>query len=400
VTGTVNGIPAAQINVWGGISGRPDNIKYLDGSESIKNDLIGQASNLINCQTGMAGNSTAGWVLGSWVAGMPSLYQGAERARDPSGAWSPVGANPICLSQGAPATTANQWAWGGQYPGGNATFSVAYTEALIPVAPLTRVCGSGWVAHHRCEVDLYVEFLRADGSAAGSSIDSSPGEVGGGNSLGGWRRLKVFAVAPSDAVAMRLLFAKRNTAAGQANSYAWMVLPMIERAGALQTVPSEYSPSAATSHAQLGLIGAADVSQNAFTDTKETKAVGSMVIGTGGVGNPYLVVKAVKVLYTPMIDCIAMITAVFDFEQPPDIDPADYNILCLDPGQLAQPLMDMHRSTGTFRTVRAQNGNIMDKRAVSLSAGVQYEFSLTVAPVDPWPITLHNPVLIYEIIKR
>ncbi len=261
------GVVSASIADWSKVTGRPSNVAGLIGNEDINNAKLGQASNLINCQTEMAGNSTAGWSLGSWVAGMPSTYQGAEMAREPSGIWCPVGANPICLAQGAPATTAHAWTFGGQYPGGNATFSVAFTESLIPVSPATtkRVCGSAWVAHHRCGVDLYVEFKRADGSVTGGSMTNSPGEVGGGRSLTGWRRLAVFADVPADAVSMRLLFAKRNTAAGQTSSYGWMVMPMIEVAGPLQEVPSTYSPSAATSHSQLGAVNTADIAAGAVT---------------------------------------------------------------------------------------------------------------------------------------
>lgn len=42
----------------------------------------------------------------------------------------------------------------------------------------------------------------------------------------------------------------------------------------------------------------------------------------------------------------------------------------------------------------------MDKRVVSLSAGIQYEFLLTADTVDPFSMLAHNPVLIYEVIKR
>lgn len=228
--------------------------------------MLGQASNMINCQTEFANNSTAGWAMGSWVAGMPTLFQGAELSRDPAGNWVPAGGNAICLAQGAPATSANSFVWGGQYPGGNATFAVAQTESWVPVQPLTRVCVSAWVAHHRCGVDLYAEFKRSDGVGTGGGMSTSATEVGGGKSLAGWRRLAVFAEVPADAVAMRLTFAKRNTDVGQSNSYAWMSMPMIERAGSLQTEPSAYSPSAATSHAQLGLIGTGDVADGAATD--------------------------------------------------------------------------------------------------------------------------------------
>lgn len=362
--------------------------------------MLGQASNMINCQTEFANNSTAGWAMGSWVAGMPTLFQGAELSRDPAGNWVPAGGNAICLAQGAPATSANSFVWGGQYPGGNATFAVAQTESWVPVQPLTRVCVSAWVAHHRCGVDLYAEFKRSDGVGTGGGMSTSATEVGGGKSLAGWRRLAVFADVPADAVAMRLTFAKRNTDVGQSNSYAWMSMPMIERAGSLQTEPSAYSPSAATSHAQLGLISTGDVEVNALTDHGIARFVGDITIGTNGVGDPNLVVKVVRASYTPDVNCVVMLSVIFDYEQPPDVDPADYNILCLDPLQAAQPVAINHRNTGIFRAVRTQNGNVMDRQKVVLSAGITYEFSLTVAPVDPNPITLHNPVLIYEVSKR
>lgn len=247
--------------------------------------MLGQGSNLITCQTEFPGNSTVGWVLGSWVAGVPTTFQGAELARAPTGEWVPSGGNAICLAQGAPATTANNWVAGGQYPGGNVMFAVAYTEALIPVEPLTRVCASAWVAHHRCEVDLYIEFKRVDGSPTGGNVVNSAGEVLGGKSLSSWRRLAVFAEAPADAVAMRWLFAKRNTAAGQTSSFGWATQPMIERAGQAQTVPSAYSPSAATSHAQLGLIQTGNVAAGAATEVYETTATSVAVTTVAGVPN-------------------------------------------------------------------------------------------------------------------
>lgn len=270
------GVVSASIADWSKVSGRPVNVAGLIGTEDINNAKLGQASNLINCQTEMPSNSTAGWSMGSWVAGVPTLYQGAELARDAAGSWAPAGANPICLAQGAAATTANAWTWGGQYPGGDTTFAVAFTEAPIPVQLPARVCGSAWVAHHRCGADLYLEFKRADGSATGGGMDSSSGavDVSGGKSLLGWVQLKVFADVPTDAVWMRLLFAKRNTLGGAASSFAWMAMPMIERAGPLQTVPSAYSPSAATSHSQLGAVNTADIAAGAATEVLQVEFLG------------------------------------------------------------------------------------------------------------------------------
>ena len=349
--------------------------------------MLGQASNLINCQTEFANNSTAGWILAAWRADVPMLYAGAELARDASGTYALVGCNPICLAQGEPTS------------GGDVVASGAYTQAPIPVSPLSRVCASAWVACHRCSVDLWIEFKRVDGTGTGGRFASTVGEVQGGRSLSGWVRLAVFADSPADAVAMRLLFTKRNTAAGQTSSYAWMTMPMIERAGPLQTEPSTYSPSAATSHAQLGPVRASDVPANEFTEAHEFKRAGDFTVASGSAG---VVSKLVSATYTPMIDCLVLISVVFDYEQigSMDPDPAGYNMLCLTPAQVASPLRPLHFGTGTHRGVRTLNGNIMDKRVVYLSAGIQYEFSLTADTVDPFSMLVHNPVLIYEVIKR
>jgi hypothetical protein len=194
-------------------------------------------------------------------------FQGAELARWPAGDWVPSGGNAIVMRQGVPATTADTFVWGAAYPGGDTTFGVVYNEKLIPVEPDKRYCASAFVATHRCNADLYLEFHKADGSiTTGGSMDTSVPVFTGGRLLSGWDRLRAFGIAPADAAGARLLFAKRNTLAGNADSYAWMTQPMIEMAGSLQTEPSAYSPSAATSHAQLGLIGTFDLGADAATE--------------------------------------------------------------------------------------------------------------------------------------
>ncbi|WP_338413535.1 hypothetical protein [uncultured Sphaerotilus sp.] len=291
-------VVSSQRADWLSVGNRPENVAALVGGEDINNAKLGQASNLINCQTEFAENTTAGWDMAGWIAGQNPIYLGAELARDATGAWCPIGGNALTVAQGARVTGDDA-----------AIFGVALTSKLIPIEPGIRYCASAFVAAHRCFAALHLEFKTAVGGNTGGGASATTTEVGGGKSLSGWQRLSVFATAPADAVAVRLLFAKRNTWAGQSNSFGWMTRPMIELAGAAQTVPSAYSPSAATSHAQLGVINTGDIAPGAATEVRQVNAPGPVLCGSLSGANKLVISLPA---FTPTESGKVIVTASFD----------------------------------------------------------------------------------------
>lgn len=255
-------------SAWGVVSNAFTNTNQLVDGANLGGTatMQGQAANLINCSTEWVENTTEGWELGVWVTGKSAIHIGPELARDPSGAWVPPGSNALCVVQGARVTSSDTFPWGGNVAGTDATiFAVAYTGRMIPSISGRRYCISAYVAAHRCHVALHVEFLNAASQVIGGNSVATSAEIVGGRDLLNWTRLALFEVAPTGTVAMRLLWAKRNTWQGQADSFGWMTRPMIEVAGPQQTVPSDYSMGVISSHMQLGAVQTSDVAAGAVT---------------------------------------------------------------------------------------------------------------------------------------
>ena len=78
-------------------------------------------------------------------------------------------------------------------------------------------------AAHRCQVETFVEWYRADGALAGISWSGRTTPGSGGQAATGWSHVGSKAVkAPADAAYGLLQFRKYDTQPGQGDSYAWI----------------------------------------------------------------------------------------------------------------------------------------------------------------------------------
>lgn len=246
----------------------------LDGSLLVLGDQTtpwgDSATNALPNTEFSAGN-TDGWTLGGWITGKPPTYIGLEGVRDPTRTWVPAGIDAVVIVQGARVTAADTYTWGAPSGGTDRTIvGVAYSEQLIPVIPGDELMASMWVAAHRCQVGLYLEFKDVNGAGVPGSKGpawTTAANVVGGKTLATWQRLSVADTVPANAAYARVLFAKGNTLSGQTDSLGWMCRPQLSGATAGQTDPGDYTPGGARNARQLGYLGDLDATKGAPAGT-------------------------------------------------------------------------------------------------------------------------------------
>ncbi|ENN85573.1 Fibronectin type III domain protein [Rhizobium freirei PRF 81] len=123
--------------------------------------------------------------------------------------------------------------------GGSLAGSLKYA---VPCVPGEWFETTAYVSAHRCQVELYIAWIGADGTEVGySSTGSNTNNAiaGDANNPDLWLRLRVTGAAPANAVAASILIRKRDTQAGGADSYAFINKPMLCRipAGATEATP-------------------------------------------------------------------------------------------------------------------------------------------------------------------
>jgi hypothetical protein len=101
---------------------------------------------------------------------------------------------------------------------------------------------SCYVACHRCESTLYIEWLNAAGArisfSTGTSYNAGAGS-NGGTDLANWARLTATGTAPAGTQSVRLIVQFEGN--GNGTPYGWLIRPMLERKRATQTLPSEWN---------------------------------------------------------------------------------------------------------------------------------------------------------------
>jgi hypothetical protein len=206
------------------------------------------SGNLLS-NTEFSGKSTVGWAHG----GAATVSFGTESQRDASQPYAPLGSDAIFMQQI------------GIIPGGDMVAARDLIPEITPVTPNVRYEFSGYVAAHRCNVQVYLEFFTSSMVAMVPAPQWAGSVLTGGQQLDQWTRATVFGVAPAGAAYCRPLIRKLNTVAGQPDSYCWLLWPYLGIAGADQTVPSEYSPGVPSSHQQLGPVKTADLGISSVT---------------------------------------------------------------------------------------------------------------------------------------
>lgn len=133
----------------------------------------------------------------------------------------------------------------------------AYVDTWFPPASATEnayYLASAYVAGHRCDVSMSVQFENAAGSVLGYGSAGDPtcysGQAGGGQNLSGYKRIYIYGQAPAGTTLARVLIRKYNTSSG-ADSWLFLLRAMLEEingaaVSAGTAVPSPWAPCSPT----------------------------------------------------------------------------------------------------------------------------------------------------------
>lgn len=173
----------------------------------------------------------AGWILqdapGGWAGG------GALERNTVGDTWRPINMNNI-----------------GKYGGGSPTSGeiLSIRSDIYPATEGKRYMFSAWIAAHRATAFVQIIFLNAEETVALGTVTSSVGNINsvvnnGGQNLNNWNFCHTTndagAVAP---VGTRKVYVRvLGQGTSQAYPYLWMVRPMLEEVGPMQTMPSTWS---------------------------------------------------------------------------------------------------------------------------------------------------------------
>lgn len=115
----------------------------------------------------------------------------------------------------------------------------------IPCDPGQNYEFSAYTGAHRCQMQIILIFLNASGTQIGgaSAGELNNAQAAGGQTLGTWKRLFGWGVAPAGSASMRLLVRKSATLPGQSDSYGIFTMPSISAVGPNVTRPSAWGPS-------------------------------------------------------------------------------------------------------------------------------------------------------------
>lgn len=217
---------ARELRRWSGASWDAVATLGADGS----NLNVGLGVNLLP-NTEFGGGSVIPIVLG-WN---PSGCTFTPLRQDD--AWRPASAQCLELVQGV--RNGNEFDVGADVylNGGYNTRSTG-----IPVIPGKRYELSGWVAAHRADSSLGINFFDANDNYVSGGGSGWATRKSGGRDLAGWEHAVCFSTAPANAVYATLIWRKSDTDAGESTSYGWLCQPYFGEATAVQTVPSAYSP--------------------------------------------------------------------------------------------------------------------------------------------------------------
>ncbi|MBV2150192.1 hypothetical protein KRZ98_18310 [Sphingobium sp. AS12] len=138
------------------------------------------------------------------------------------------------------------------------------------------------VAAHRCQVQVYLLFQNAAGSALSTPSNGAITPSTGGSNLGSWTQVGFKGQAPADAVKARLYLRKHGTLSNQADSWAWFCRPQVRPTFANAPTPCSYSPGSggavaaalsATVNTQAVAIATASSTLSSLTSTVSGQGV-------------------------------------------------------------------------------------------------------------------------------
>lgn len=117
------------------------------------------------------------------------------------------------------------------------------------------------VAAHRCQIQVYLQFINASNTAISTPSSGSITPSSGGTNPGNWTQIGFKGQAPADAVKATLYLRKWGTLSGNTDSWAWFMRPQVRETFANAPSPCVYSP---------GNGGAVAATLNASVSTQAT----------------------------------------------------------------------------------------------------------------------------------
>lgn len=118
------------------------------------------------------------------------------------------------------------------------------------------------VAAHRCQVQIYLQWIDANGASLNAPNGGLVTPKSGGPTLANWTQIGFKTQAPSNAVRARLILRKQATLSGQTpDSFAWFARPQVRETFSTAPTPCSYSP---------GNGGAVAAAQQALITTTQT----------------------------------------------------------------------------------------------------------------------------------
>ncbi|RUX60154.1 hypothetical protein [Mesorhizobium sp. M7A.F.Ca.CA.002.12.1.1] len=116
-----------------------------------------------------------------------------------------------------------------------------------PCFPGQRFELSSYAAAHRCQMQLYIQWLDSAGATISYSTTGMQNVLTSGTgSLTGYTRMLLFGTAPAGAVRFRPFFRKGPTLAGQTDSYGWWTRMFLGEAQPNQTQATPWSVGGVT----------------------------------------------------------------------------------------------------------------------------------------------------------
>jgi hypothetical protein len=207
--------------------------------------------------------STVGWNFYS-SSGAPPYEFGRDLAGDD---WRPTNEHNLAIRQiDADSGRVAQW-----------------HSDQISVTGSTWYEFSAYVAAHRCEGYVRVDWVDANGAGISSHFSNSNLEAApGGRNINSWMRCWGKVQSPSNAARAHIVFVKNGTRAGfgYSDSYAWFCRPMLRQTYEQASGPSPYSPGygALTASAQQASIS---TNQNAIATANEQLASLKTIVQAG-----------------------------------------------------------------------------------------------------------------------
>jgi len=118
----------------------------------------------------------------------------------------------------------------------------------VPVTPGKVYTASAYYSTHRCNGQLFIQWVDASGAAISGAPSSASADTGIGDSSNPdlWPRITASGVAPANAAYARLILRKHGTASGQTDSYLFIWKPQLEESAFVGQSPSPWSAGGTT----------------------------------------------------------------------------------------------------------------------------------------------------------